>query len=127
MKKRRKGEPPSDADHRLDELETRLKSVRKQHLGPERAERRGTQLGFAFRLATELVAGFVVGGLIGWQLDTWFGTLPLFLLVFFGLGAAAGILNVVRTAKAMHDTAQDGSADNGSADDRTADEPPKRK
>ncbi|VAW11057.1 hypothetical protein MNBD_ALPHA09-1453 [hydrothermal vent metagenome] len=112
MKKRREGHPPSNADHRLDNLETKLRDVRKQHKGPEQGGRRGTQLGFAFRLATELVAGFVVGGLIGWQLDTWFGTLPLFLLIFFGLGAAAGILNVVRTAKAMNETArQDGSAD----------------
>ncbi len=74
------------------------------------AQRRGTQLGFAFRLATELVAGFVVGGLIGWFLDDWLGTLPLFLLVFFGLGAAAGILNVVRTAHAMNKAAADDAA-----------------
>lgn len=106
------GKPPSDVDHRLDELGRKLKTVRKHDAGPARTERQGTQLGFAFRLATELVAGFVVGGLIGWQLDSWFGTLPLFLLIFFGLGAAAGILNVVRTAKAMNDAA----ADNGSAD-----------
>lgn len=103
---------PSKADSRLAELERKLKSVRKRDVNPLPAERRGTQLGFAFRLATELVAGFVVGGLIGWQLDSWFGTLPLFLLVFFGLGAAAGILNVVRTATAMNATvADDGSAD----------------
>ena len=96
------GPAPDDPDHRLGELDRKLRDLRKARTEPVRAERRGTQLGFAFRLATELVAGFVVGGLIGWQLDTWFGTLPLFLLVFFGLGAAAGILNVVRTAKAMN-------------------------
>lgn len=105
MTKQRGEEPSSDADHRLGELDLKLKALRKTRFEPEPANRRGTQLGFAFRLATELVAGFVVGGLIGWQLDTWFGTLPLFLLVFFGLGAAAGILNVVRTAYAMNEAA----------------------
>jgi len=116
MKKPTEGTPPSNVDHRLDDLGTKLKAVRKTRVEPDRTGRRGTQLGFAFRLATELVAGFVVGGLIGWQLDAWFGTLPLFLLIFFGLGAAAGILNVMRTAQAM----------NQAAEDETADDPPKR-
>jgi len=116
MKKPNEGKPPSDADHRLDDLNSRLKAVRKSRVEPDRTGRRGTQLGFAFRLATELVAGFVVGGLIGWQLDAWFGTLPLFLLIFFGLGAAAGILNVMRTAQSM----------NRAAEDEAAEDPPER-
>ena len=32
----------------------------------------------------------------------WLGTLPLFLLVFFVLGAVAGLLNVFRAAKQMN-------------------------
>ena len=47
----------------------------------------------------ELVAGVAVGGFIGWALDRLFGTAPLLMVVFLGLGAAAGIMNVVRTAK----------------------------
>jgi ATP synthase protein I len=43
-----------------------------------------------------------VGGGIGWLLDRWLGTLPLFLLVFFVLGAVAGLLNVFRAAKQMN-------------------------
>ncbi|MDR3500622.1 MAG: AtpZ/AtpI family protein [Parvibaculum sp.] len=58
-------------------------------------------MGVAFRLSTELVAGIFVGGAIGLGLDTWLGTKPLFLLIFFFLGVAAGILNVFRTAKQM--------------------------
>jgi len=44
----------------------------------------------------------VVGGGIGWLLDHWLGTLPLFLLIFFFLGAGAGLLNVFRAAKEMN-------------------------
>ena len=58
-------------------------------------------MGQALRLATELVAGVVVGGFIGWALDGLFGTKPFLMLVFLLLGAAAGILNVIRTAKQM--------------------------
>lgn len=58
-------------------------------------------MGMAFRLSTELVAGLVVGGVIGWLLDKWLGSEPWFLLIFFFLGTAAGILNVFRTAKQL--------------------------
>ena len=50
------------------------------------------------RIATELVAGAVVGGGFGWALDQWLGTLPLFLLLLFFLGTLAGTLNIWRMA-----------------------------
>ena len=52
------------------------------------------------RLGLELVAGVAVGGFIGWALDRFFGTAPFLMVVFLILGAAAGIMNVIRTAKA---------------------------
>ncbi len=51
-----------------------------------------------FRLSTELVGGVVVGAGIGWGLDRWLGTTPWGLIVFFLLGFAAGVLNVMRAA-----------------------------
>ena len=49
----------------------------------------------------ELVAGVCVGGFIGWALDRFFGTAPFLMVAFLILGAVAGIMNVIRTAKAM--------------------------
>lgn len=90
-------------DARLRDLGARLHRAAPEQ--PKEPPSRGSALGLAFRLATELVAGLVVGGLIGWFLDNWLGTSPLMLLVFFALGAAAGILNVVRTARQMQEQA----------------------
>lgn len=52
-------------------------------------------VGIAFVLA--LLFGF----LIGRALDRWLGTSPLFMIAFFFLGLAAGVLNVIRTASAV--------------------------
>ena len=56
--------------------------------------------GFArgMRLSAELVGGVVVGFLIGWLLDRFFGTSPWGLIVFLLLGFVAGVLNVMRSA-----------------------------
>ena len=55
-------------------------------------------LGLAFRTGIELVSALAVGVGIGFLLDKWLDTTPWFLVVFFFLGAAAGILNVYRAA-----------------------------
>ena len=64
-------------------------------------EKKGSFLGFAFKLGTELVAAVVVGTIIGFILDTWFDTKPWLIIVFFFLGSVAGILNIIKTAKRM--------------------------
>ena len=48
------------------------------------------------RVATELLAGLLIGGSIGWTIDSWLETNPWFLILFFLLGGAAGILNLWR-------------------------------
>ena len=80
---------------RLDELQTR------QAASIKRAP--PSQSGIAFRFTTELVAALVVGGGLGWGIDWLFGhfgfhTRPVFLVLFFVVGIAAGIRNVMRAA-----------------------------
>jgi len=50
------------------------------------------------RLASEFVAGILVGAAIGWGVDTWVGTSPWGLIVFVLFGFAAGALNAMRAA-----------------------------
>ena len=86
-----------------DDFKTRLKiaksKVSKQILSD--SEKRGSFMGTAFKLGTELVAAVGVGTIIGFILDSWFGTKPWLIIIFFFLGAAAGLLNVIRTANRM--------------------------
>ena len=95
-----------DADtlrQRLDALGQEIAGAQARHhkASVPAPQGQGAALGQALKLGVELVAGVAVGGFIGWALDRLFGTAPLMMVVFLGLGAAAGIMNVVRTAKRM--------------------------
>ena len=58
-------------------------------------------MGNSFKLGTEVVAAVVGGTIIGFILDSWFDTKPWLIIIFFFLGAAAGMLNVIRAANRM--------------------------
>ena len=88
--------PPEDFKTRLKIAKSKIK---KQDLS--NTEKRGSFMGNAFKLGTELVAAVGVGTIIGFILDTWFGTKPWLIIIFFFLGAAAGMLNVIRAANRM--------------------------
>jgi ATP synthase protein I len=88
-------------DRRLAELEERLKKARGER-ETRTEEPPQSKLGVAFRLVTELLAAVLVGGGIGWALDRVFGTSPFLLIVMFLLGVAAGMRNLVRTAREMN-------------------------
>jgi ATP synthase protein I len=106
----------------LAALDAKIRAHAKAHRqkNPEPAEtgRRSTAIGMAFRLSTELVAGLVAGGIIGWIVDDQLGTKPWGLLTFFFLGMAAGILNVFRTAQKL---AADAAAQVGKPGDLSGD------
>ncbi len=66
----------------------------------------GQAMSLGFRVMSEFVAAVVVGGFIGWMIDRGLGTSPAALIVFLGLGTAAGFWSVYRIA--MRPTASPG-------------------
>ena len=86
-----------------EDFKTRLKIAKekiKKQIEND-VENRGSLMGSAFKLGTELVAAVAIGTIIGFILDSWFDTKPWLIIIFFFLGTAAGILNVIRTANRM--------------------------
>ena len=57
--------------------------------------------GSGLQVGIELLAGLIGGVLLGYALDHWLGTRPLFMIVFFFLGAAAGMMNAWRSLRRM--------------------------
>ena len=73
----------------------------RSHTGKTSGNQDMSGYSMAIRIGTELVAALIVGVGIGYFLDNWLDTKPWFLVVFFFLGAAAGVLNVYRAASGL--------------------------
>ena len=86
-----------------DHFKTRLEIAKNKILKRSKISKdsSSSKLGIAFKMSTEMVAAVVVGTIIGFILDNWFGTKPWLILIFFFVGVVAGILNVIRSAKDM--------------------------
>ena len=93
--------PPS-----LDNLDARLRVARDQaerksgKRAPDNASS-SPLVGMAMRAGVELVAGVGVGTAAGYGLDKWLDTSPWLLIVFFLVGAAAGMLNAYRAVSGL--------------------------
>ena len=89
-----------------EDFKTRLKIAKdklKNYSKISDSNQNSSFMGSGFKLGAELVSAVLVGTIIGFILDTWFGTKPWLIIVFFFLGSAAGILNVIKTAKRMQE------------------------
>ena len=86
-----------------DQFKTRLKIAKDKILKRSQSseDSQSSKLGIAFKMSTEMVAAVLVGTIIGFILDTWFGTKPWLILIFFFVGVVAGILNVIKSAKSI--------------------------
>jgi ATP synthase protein I len=92
----------ADLSARLRRLGDRLDQVRASQPTEQPPDARpasdGSGMARGLRLSSELVAGVLVGGAVGYALDYWLGIRPWGFIVFVLLGFAAGILNLMRAA-----------------------------
>jgi len=99
------GEEKAAFEGRISDLGERLGKVKAQRRAGADAEldagMRGRGMAYGMRMAAELVGAVIVGAFIGVGLDWLIGTKPWLFLVFFLIGFAAGVLNVVRAYERM--------------------------
>jgi ATP synthase protein I len=89
-------------EDRLKALDARIAAAKAAVEGPRKTGEdghRNAQL--AWRMVIELVAGLLIGFGIGYGLDSLFGTMPIFLVLFILAGFAAGVKTMLRSAQDM--------------------------
>ncbi|WP_417594349.1 AtpZ/AtpI family protein [Parasphingorhabdus sp.] len=87
---------PLEEDVRVSSLEERLETAQNRerikaghrNKGPDESQRLGA------RVLSYLIGGVAAGFLLGWLFDTWLGTTPLFLLLFFFLGTGVAFRKI---------------------------------
>jgi len=84
---------------KLEALDARIKAAKAAIEPAPRQESKYEKASLAWRMVIELVVGMAMGMGIGFGLDSLFGTLPIFLMLFSLLGFAAGIRVMMRTAE----------------------------
>lgn len=95
-------DPRTDAELARDRssLHARLDALKASRQAEDAPEPSRAMKGMAegLKIASEFIAGIVVGAVIGYGIDQLFGTTPFGLIVFLLFGFAAGVLNVIRSA-----------------------------
>ena len=84
-------------------IKARIKDAKGMTAPKPRADEHYSQAQMAWRMVIELVAGLGIGFGIGYGLDLFFGTLPIFMVLFVMLGLAAGVKTMLRSAQEMQD------------------------
>ena len=94
--------PPEDPLKALGDKIEAVRDARKPKPRPK--GNKYSAAGFGWRMTIDLVTGVFVGAAMGWGLDSLFGTLPIFLILFTLLGLAAGIKTMLRSAQEIQVT-----------------------
>lgn len=89
--------PPEDA---LSELRRRVAKARGD--GASTSPPAQSPASLALRFGGEFGAAILVGALLGYGADIFLHTSPVGMVIGFGLGFVAGVVNVVRTAQAFN-------------------------
>ena len=92
-----------DQQQRLEQLEAKIAAAKKAQEPKPRVDEHYSQASLAWRMVIELCAGLGIGFGIGYTLDWFFGTLPLFMVLFVMLGLAAGVKTMLRSAKEIQE------------------------
>ena len=86
-------------DARLDSLEQRLERVQQVEAKRTHRAQSDPTTRIAQQLFGHLIGAPLGGGLIGWGLDTLFGTFPILFLLMLFFGFGVGVRNVIRVSK----------------------------
>ena len=101
-----------DGPDPLKGLDAKLKKAREtsRHGRPDEPQSENANpkaFALGMRVALEMIAAFIGGGVIGWFLDQWLGTSPLMLILWVALGFAAGIRSAYRVTQMAERAAED--------------------
>tara|TARA_Y100000590_G_scaffold468240_1_gene650260 strand:+ start:14278 stop:14586 length:309 start_codon:yes stop_codon:yes gene_type:complete len=92
-------------DKKLEDIRKKIDDYKLNHAHQKETNqiKRGRQISIALRLSTELIIATIVGGVLGWYIDKWLETKPIFFLIFLILGIISGVMTAIKTAQQLYE------------------------
>ena len=91
--------PKLPTDARLESLDRRLDKLQQDEARKQAKTAVDPNMRVAQQVIGYLIGGPLGGALMGWGLDSLFGTFPWLLLLMLFLGFGAGVWNIVRISR----------------------------
>jgi ATP synthase protein I len=92
-------DPKLPPDARLESLEQRLERLQQAEAARTHKAAPNPTTRIWSLMFSHLIGAPAGGGIIGWGLDSLFGTFPTFFLVMLFVGFGVGVVNVMRISK----------------------------
>jgi ATP synthase protein I len=91
----------NDLNDSLKTLSKKIDSIKAEKISEDfnKTNTKVTGFAHAFKIVSELFANIIVGGAIGWSLDYFFNSKPLFLILFLIIGFISGIYTSYKSSK----------------------------
>ena len=91
----------NDLDDSLNNLSKKLDNIKAEKVNEDynKRNKKFTSFAHAFKIVSELFANILVGGSIGWTIDYFFNTKPIFLILFLIIGFISGIYTSYKSSK----------------------------
>jgi ATP synthase protein I len=93
----------SENDPRLKNIRDKLSQIKEKDNKANTSQKSraddSESMSVGLRAGTELIASIAAGGFIGYWLDIWLETKPIFLIAMLILGVITGFVNVWRTTQ----------------------------
>ena len=84
-------------DPKLRDLEEKLKAAKARGAQPSKKHQSKLDASIAYRIIIDLFAGLLVGGFLGYMLDTYAHTKPFGMVIGLLLGAIGGFYTVFKS------------------------------
>ena len=91
----------NDLSDSLNNLSKKINNIKAEKINEDfnKTNKKVTSFAHAFKIVSELFANIIVGGSVGWTLDYFFNTKPLFLILFLIIGFISGIYTSYKSSK----------------------------
>ena len=93
---------PNIKNSKLKDLDLKLKNVREKKSELKSGNQAFKSAHVGWRMVLELVIGILIGVVIGFCMDSFFSTSPIFLITMIFFGFAAGVKTMIKSSKEIN-------------------------